>query len=688
MKKRYYAAACLMICSLLSFGQWKLANGPYGGISRSILFKGTDVYAASSGGGVFRSSDNGLTWKPMNNGITNFTVGALALNGNIIFAGTDGGGIFLSSDNGVTWTKPVNGFSSQYVRALAANDTFIFAGTGSGVYVSSNNGSTWANFSNGLTTSDVRALIIHDTLVFAGTYGGGIFRSGIKSNSWAAVNSGVTSSYIYSFTFHDSSIFAASGNKGVFVSSTNGSSWTASDKSNNGLENDWVNALTSSAGFVFAATYSGVSASQDNGQTWNTVNTGLLNKDIRSLAYNGTLLFGGSNDGGVFASVNNGMQWALCGLQNTSVTSFMAVGGTVYAGAYGNYGVHETTDLGNSWTPLYSGITNRAVKSLAHSDTLLFAGTDGGGIFLSYDSGKNWAPCDSGFPGNYFYCFALLAAGNILYAGTENGVYRTANKGISWNDISGSLSTKDVRSLCFSGTKLYAGTKGGGVFIYDETNSSWSSASSGLTNSNIYSLDVKGSSVFAGTGGGLFVADTAALSWTAVTNGIGITYVYALADSANYMLAGTQGGIYFSQNSGVTWVLSNSGIDGIASKDTRALIIHGTTVFAGMYEGACWTRDIADFFTGTGNDVARRREEISVYPNPFFTDLNFECKSCAMPGVTEVVIYDLTGKEIRRIPVTGGTFVNAERGVLADAAYIYRVVCNGKVLGEGRLVAR
>jgi len=38
---------------------------------------------------------------------------------------------------------------------------------------------------------------------------------------------------------------------------------------------------------------------------------------------------------------------------------------------------------GTSWTEVNSGLTNQSVNALAVSETNLFAGTEGGGVFLS-----------------------------------------------------------------------------------------------------------------------------------------------------------------------------------------------------------------------------------------------------------------------------------------------------------------
>ena len=48
-----------------------------------------------------------------------------------------------------------------------------------------------------------------------------------------------------------------------------------------------------------------------------------------------------------------------------------------------------------------------------------------------------------------------------------------------------------VTSFAVSGTNLFAGTDGGGVFLSANNGTSWTAASTGLTNTTVWSLDLK-----------------------------------------------------------------------------------------------------------------------------------------------------------------------------------------------------
>ena len=152
------------------------------------------LYAGTSGGGVFRSTNGGGSWIAINAGMTSTNVLALAIDPAIpttLFAGTSGGGVFKSIDGGDSWTPVNSGLPSSQVRALAIGPSAIYAGTPDGVFESNDGGGTWTAMSTGLTDPDVRAIAV-DPLVpsfsYAGT-SGGVFRS--SGASWTRIGTGL-----------------------------------------------------------------------------------------------------------------------------------------------------------------------------------------------------------------------------------------------------------------------------------------------------------------------------------------------------------------------------------------------------------------------------------------------------------------------------------------------------------------
>jgi photosystem II stability/assembly factor-like uncharacterized protein len=69
------------------------------------------VYAATYGGGIYRSDDGGTTWVQKAQGLTTMDCHAVLVlpsDPKTVFAGTLNGGLFKSTDGGEMW-----GFNSQ-----------------------------------------------------------------------------------------------------------------------------------------------------------------------------------------------------------------------------------------------------------------------------------------------------------------------------------------------------------------------------------------------------------------------------------------------------------------------------------------------------------------------------------------------------------------------------------------------
>src|SRR5215467_9863980 len=136
------------------------------------------LYAATSNGGVFKTTDGGGSWSSVNVGLTNTNVSVMAidpLTPTTLYAGTNGSGVFKSIDAGGSWRAINDGLTDSYVTALAVDPqtpSTIYVGTsGSGVFKTTDGGNRWS--STGLTDPYITALILNPrtpTILYVGTY--------------------------------------------------------------------------------------------------------------------------------------------------------------------------------------------------------------------------------------------------------------------------------------------------------------------------------------------------------------------------------------------------------------------------------------------------------------------------------------------------------------------------------------
>jgi hypothetical protein len=300
-------ALCVTAMSLVPSGsraQWKQANGPntYPAFSLAVespyLFVGTNA-------GVLRYTINNLNY--IDTCLKSRSAFALLADGSNLFAGTSGGEAFRSSNDGAEWTSISLGrppFSD--FRAFAAihseGISYLFAGTRSGtgnegVLRSATNGSTWETMNSGLTDTSVYALAVSGTTLFAGTNGGGVFLSSNYGANWTAANNGLSNNFVNALVVSGSNLFAGTDEGGVFLSTNHGISWEAA---NNGITNPIINVLGAKGTNLFAGTVGGVFLSTDDGANWAPVNDGLNIYYIFSLAVDDVNLYAGTGGGGLW----------------------------------------------------------------------------------------------------------------------------------------------------------------------------------------------------------------------------------------------------------------------------------------------------------------------------------------------------------------------------------------------------
>ncbi|HEY5125137.1 MAG TPA: T9SS type A sorting domain-containing protein, partial [Ignavibacteria bacterium] len=156
------------------------------------------------------------------------------------------------------------------------------------------------------------------------------------------------------------------------------------------------------------------------------------------------------------------------------------------------------TNNGSSWTSVNNGLTSSYVYSFAVSGANIFAGTDGGGVFLSTNNGSSWTSVNNGLTNSYV--LSLAVSGTNIFAGTwSDGVFLSTNNGLSWTAVNNGLTYYNVSSLAVSGTNIFAGTNGG-VFLSTNNGSNWLNKNQGFkVITSVEALLIANNYIFAGT---------------------------------------------------------------------------------------------------------------------------------------------------------------------------------------------
>ena len=240
------------------------------GVVTSLLeLPSKTLLAASFGKGVFRSTDQGSTWKPSVQGLATTNVSTLLLlpKGDVL-AATFGGGVARSSDEGVTWTASNQGLDDLEVQALVTvGEGRVFAGAQRGLFQSDDEGHTWKRLAGSLGKDNVNALAANSKgYVFAGTWGNGLYRSKDRGGLWAYVDVRAMPPTVSTLTARpEGPLYVGLQNGDVFKLTPESGRWVSAGK----MDNSAVRYLAvDPEGKVFGATRSKLFRFDETKSSW------------------------------------------------------------------------------------------------------------------------------------------------------------------------------------------------------------------------------------------------------------------------------------------------------------------------------------------------------------------------------------------------------------------------------------
>ncbi|MDQ1592022.1 MAG: hypothetical protein QOG71_2649 [Pyrinomonadaceae bacterium] len=405
---------------------WSVA-GPMGGDVRELVVNPNDAQHLVLGtidGQIYQSMDGARTWARL----VNFNRPSIYID-NIIIDPRDSktmyvaahkhkepGGFFKTTDGGETWREATE-LKTEALHSLeqsAADPNILVVGSNRGVYRSTDSGETWTQ----LPTSaypDIRnvesiAIDPRDPrAIYIGTW----------HLPWKTEDGGQTWKSIKTGMIDDSDVFA--------------------------IEIDETR-----PDHVIASACSGIYESQNAGANWRKVqgipSQSRRTRDIMQHPAVPSTIFAGTTEG-FWRSSNGGDSWMLTTsrtLEINAIAVHRKDPQTVYIGT-NNYGVMVSHDGGKNFLPSNEGYSGRRAYAIAPDReragrvyaTTINTATGGGFFFVSNDSGATWQPSMRNMPSRLIGYSILQdrTDGNVIYLGTNLGVYRSADRGLSWSPI-------------------------------------------------------------------------------------------------------------------------------------------------------------------------------------------------------------------------------------------------------------
>jgi photosystem II stability/assembly factor-like uncharacterized protein len=405
---------------------WSVA-GPMGGDVRELVVDPTDpqhLLLGTIDGQIYQSMDGARTWARL----VNFNRPSIYID-HIIIDPRDSktmyvaahkhkepGGFFKTTDGGQTWREAAE-LKTEALHSLAqspSDPNILIVGSNRGVYRSTDSGDTWTQ----LPTSaypDIRnvesiAVDPRDPrAIYVGTW----------HLPWKTEDGGDTWKSIKTGMIDDSDVFA--------------------------IEIDETR-----PNHVIASACSGIYESQNAGASWRKVqgipSQSRRTRDIMQHPAIPSTIFAGTTEG-FWRSTNGGDSWMLTTsrtLEINAIAVHRKEPQTVYIGT-NNYGVMVSRDGGKNFLPSNEGYSGRRAYAITPDRervgriyaTTINTATGGGFFFVSNDSGATWQPSMRNMPSRLI-AYSILQDrkdGNIIYLGTNLGVYRSADRGLSWSPI-------------------------------------------------------------------------------------------------------------------------------------------------------------------------------------------------------------------------------------------------------------
>ena len=447
------------------------------------------LYLSSLTDGIYKSEDEGKSWFKVNQGLENLLLDTLATStdGNNVLAAGYEQGLYYSDNGGEQWQTIME---DKKITALAIHPqqpNYLFVGDLQGkLYLSKDAGTTWQPEQNIGENSAITAISFSphfkkDSTIYLGTAGEGVWQSQDEGKNFVALNSPNSPVKIQDIVSlanqNTTNLYVSDWNKGVFFSNDDGKTWAQysqgltqdAQAEQKNFQRPHFSKLAISPNFeqdqtLFVTGFDGLFKSTNKGQHWQEVDA--FRRSIIGLVVSPDY----ANDstvailnyvGEAYISRDRGETWQPMyqGLELPSFTRNFTPPNTeprrfFQMAISPNYGNDKTifatvlwtkfltyTDKSNFWRisslPQEARSLAIAVSPNFSQDKTIYLASQKGVIFKSTNGGKSFTVAgkikrQKGNESPSLVISPNFAEDNTLYVTGGKGIYKSADKGKTW----------------------------------------------------------------------------------------------------------------------------------------------------------------------------------------------------------------------------------------------------------------
>jgi len=251
-------------------------------------------------------------------------------------------------------------------------------------------------------------------------------------------------------------------------------------------------------------------------------------------------------------------------LNKWTIRALAASGNTIYATADSTWGgtyVYCSTDNGLTWNQ--GGVVPGMQSHLMVAGNYLYAGTNNG-VFQSADNGQHWTKTLDG----EVWSFASLGS-DVFATVLEKGIYRSTDNGSTWTPLEKYL----WRKVVACGSDLFALSDYDTLARSTDHGSHWT-----YFNYRVGTIESVGSTLYSDINGPVYSTNFGT-SWSPVP--IGGMGPFAARENRIYIY--TWYGLYHSTNSGATW--DSTVFGNLPWYPSGEMAVTDSKVFVGTYSG-------------------------------------------------------------------------------------------------------